>query len=158
MISKEDLLKELKKEFEKAKEEIGFDPTFEELDREFFLQDNVMSSRFISSEYSRQLCGRIVDAFNTWFNYFHDILMPNPGNMFMSTEAKIFNTKEDKEKIWSLIKKGRELTSLNVLVGLKRDKESEKKFIDESYIFWVNKFQPTLTEIMERVNSAWRKE
>lgn len=157
MIDKEKLLKELRHEFEKAKEEINFAPTFEELDNEFFLKLTICSAGFVSPDFSRQLCGRISETFNNWFNYFHDILMPNPSNMFMSTESKIFN-KEDRQKIWNLITRGRELTSLYALSGLNKNKESEKKFIDESYDFWINIFKPQLIEIMQKVNSAWKKE
>lgn len=158
MADKEKLLQELNQEFKKAKEEIGFTPTFEELENEFLLKDSVLSTGFVSTIYTRQLCGRIVDIFNSWFNYFHDILMPNPGNMFMSTESKIFNTENDKQRIWKLIKKGRTLTSLNVLIGLNKDKEQEKKLINDSYNFWINEFKPTLIEIMKTVNTAWKKE
>ena len=158
MTNKEKLLQELKQEFEKTKKEIDFIPTFEELENEFFLKDGILSTGFVSVKYSRQLCSRIVDIFNSWFNYFHDILMPNPANMFMSTESKIFNTENDKQKIWKLIKKGRALISLNVLIGLNKNKEQEKKFINQSYNFWINEFKPALIEIMKTVNTAWKKE
>ncbi|MCW8966516.1 MAG: hypothetical protein OQK82_07510 [Candidatus Pacearchaeota archaeon] len=158
MIDKEKLIKEFKEEFDKTKNEVGFSPSFEELDAEFFLILSVLSAGFVSPNFSRQLCSRIAEGFNNWFNYFHDILMPNPSNMFMSTEAKIFNSKEDKERIWSLIKKGRELTSLYALSGLKDKINLERKFIDETYEFWINVFKPSLTEIMQRVHNAWKNE
>lgn len=67
MINKQELLKELETEFSKLKKELKFSATFEELDNTFFLKDLILKEGYVSPEFSRQLCWRLVDTFNSWY-------------------------------------------------------------------------------------------
>lgn len=155
MIDKKHLLRELEEKFKEVQKELGFETSFEDLDSVFFIQDSILSSGFVSDNFSRQLCSRIVDTYNNWNNYLNNLLMPNPGFLPFQTEAKIFSSEEDKQMIWDLIKNAIRLTSMNSLVIVNKDKILEKKFIDESYNYWKSNFQPCIEKIMKRVHEAW---
>ena len=64
--------------------------------------------------------------------------------------------------IWSGVDRNYALSGIwysNVqLKYLKKDKQLEKNFIDESYDFWVNEFQPSLIWLMQTANNAWKNE
>jgi hypothetical protein len=154
---KKDLLDELKEKFEAAKKEIVFQAQFNELDEAFFIKDYILNDGYVSEEFSRQMCSRIRDTFNVWANYLHSLLMPNPQHMINMTEAKLFN-EEGRKEVWSMLKGALELTSLNTLCGLTKDKNMEAEFIDNSLKFWKEVYQPGLVQIMRKVNSGWKGE
>lgn len=158
MIDKKELIKEVEKEFNRAKEDLGFNATLEELDDAFKIFDGVVSSEFVSTSFSRQLCARILDNFMGWHNYLNGILVPNSGFLASQTEANLFNNKEDREMIWGMIKKTMEYSTTHSLIGLTKNKELEAKFIDETLAYWKGHFSPSLKMILLRANEAWKKE
>ena len=77
--------------------------------------------------------------------------------MPIQAESKPFSSKEEREKIWELIKKAMELVSRNIMIGLTKDKEEEGKFIEEAVSFWNNKFKKELIRIMKKTNKQWKE-
>jgi len=152
------LIKEVEKEFNKAKEELGFEAELNELDDAFKIFDGVVSSEFVSTSFSRQLCARILDNFMGWHNYLNGILIPNSGFLASQTEANLFNNQEDREMIWGMIKKTMEYSTTHSLIGLTKNKELEGRFIDEAFKYWKEVFSPNLKIILLRANEAWKKE
>lgn len=155
-MEKKELLKELEKKFDEAKNGLGFQATFEELENVFFLKDAILSENFVSENFSRQLCSRISDTFLNWHNYLHSLLMPNPSHMTNQTESKLFNTEVERKEIWESLKKIMYLASLNSLAGISKDKKLEAQFIDESLDFWKTNFSLKMTEILRKVNGGWK--
>lgn len=151
---KEELIKQLREKFDGAKKEIGFKSEFKEIDEIFFVTDHILSEKFVSDNFSRQMCSRIRDTFNVWNNYLHSLLMPNPQHMLNMTEAKLFSDNERKE-MWDLIKRALALNSLNTLAGLEKDLNREREFIDGSVKFWREKFKPGVLKVMKKVNKGW---
>ncbi len=151
-----ELKKQLEEEFKKTKKELKLKTTLEELDKIFYIKDNIEQIGFISNHFSRQLCGRICDTFNSWVNYFHGIVMPNPHNMISNTESQLFN-EEEKKQIIKVMNKILAHTSENVLAGLKKDRKKEAEFIDKSPELWEKTVQPQVVFIMERVNNYWKE-
>lgn len=156
MVDKEKLLKELKEKFEITKKELGFSVGFDDLDRVFHLNDMALKDGFISESFSRQMCSRIVDTFMSWNGYLHSLIFPSPGNMISMTESKLFNDNEKKE-ISKLMSESMGLVSTNTLVGITKDQEKEKWFIDNSVNFWNKIFKPGLEKIMKKINEEWLK-
>ncbi len=157
MIDKKELIKEIEKEFKKTKEELEFNATFEELEEAFRIYDGVISSEFVSTNFSRQICSRILDNYMGWHNYLNGILMPNAGFLASQTEANLFNNKEDREMIWKLIKKTMEFSTTHSLIGLTKNKELEAKYIDETLNYWNEFFDPSIKGILLRANEAWKE-
>ena len=136
------------------KTELKFKTTFDELDEIFFLQDFILSQRFVNTRLSRAIGRRISDTFMNWNNYLHSLILPNPGNLLNVTESKMF-TDNEKEDIIAVINQTMALASKHSLNGLRHDREGEAKFIDDSATFWKKTFLPKVLEVMEKVNSSW---
>ena len=153
----EELLQELKENFQKMKTELGFKSTFEEIDKIFFIKDNILGEKFVSGSLSRQICSRMAALYSNWSGYLHSLLMPNPQNILNFNESKLFDH-EEKKGISNLISVGMEIMSRNSLIGLTKDKAEEAKFIDDAVKVWNTKFEKGLIKIMQKVNSAWGEE
>ena len=82
--------------------------------------------------------------------------MPNPQNMANLAESDQFDEQEKKELI-KIMNKSFELTSRNTLIGLKKDKKQEAKFIDDGVEFWKSEFKIKLQEIMKKINNYWKE-
>lgn len=154
-LMKELLLKELKEKFNESKKKLGFKSSFEEINDIFFINDFIIYERHVSEFFSRQLCRRIVDVYNSWTGYLHGLMMPTPGNFLMMMENRMLG-EEDKKKISEIIKKILSLSSMNTLIIFNKNKKDEAKFIDESVKFWKENFQPEMKKIMEKINKGWR--
>lgn len=156
-MDKKKILKDLEENFVELKKELKFDPTFEEIEKEFSITDAVLSSGFVSENFSRQICSRIAEYYRDWHGYLNNLLLPNPSYFAGQTEAKIFNSEADKKRIWNLIEISMKFSSMYSLVGLISDKEKEKEFINEAYLSWINEFKPGLFYLMNKVYEGWKK-
>lgn len=155
-MKKEELLKELEINFERTKKELGFKMTLNDLDRVFYIRDYILKEEFVSNNFSRQLCHRIVETFMEWNSYLHSIILPNPQNILNMSESKIFD-QEEKKEIVELMKNIMEISSRNSLIGLMKDKKAESEFIDYVMKFWDEEFNPKITKMMKKVNTEWGK-
>jgi len=156
-MKKEEVLKELEKKFKEMKEELSLKIELEELNRVFFIKDFILNEGFVSENLSRQICSRITHTYSLWVNYLNGILMPNQGYMPLQIESKLFSSKEERERIWELIRKAMEITSRNSLIGLIKDKKEEGKFIEDAFHTW-NEMREELERMMEKVNKQWKEE
>lgn len=151
-----ELILEFEKEFEKMKQELGFDSSLEDLDKIFFIKDKISEEGFVSSRLDRQICGRIVETYMNWATYLHSLILPNPQNILNLSEAKVFDSEEKKE-INDLMKEAMKMGSKNTWIGLTKDKSEEAKFIDEALNKWKNNFEPKLIKIIEKIKEEWSK-
>ncbi len=158
MIDKKQIIREIEEKFKDAKKEIGFETSLENLDSAFSIKDSVLSNGFVSDNFSRQICSRIAEAYGSWVNYLNNLLIPSSGFIPFQTESKIFSSEQDRKLVWSLIRGAIQLTSLNNLINLNKDKKLEKDFIDSSYKYWVEVFSPSMEKIMQRSHEAWKKD
>lgn len=156
-MSKQELLIELKEKFEETKKELGFKSKFKEINEIFYIEDAVLQMGFVSESFSRQLCRRIVETYNSWLNYLHGLVMPTPGNIFMTMQNKMLSS-DDRNKVSEMIKKATAFNSTNNLIGLKKDKKMEASFIDDSVKLWKEYFKPELIKITEKVNKGWKED
>ena len=99
-----ELLKELENEFNNIKKDLKFKASFEEIDKVFYLKDQILKEGFVSPNLSRQITWRIVDTYTSWYNYLHNLIMPNPQSMVQLQESQGFND-EEKEKIMKVMPK-----------------------------------------------------
>ncbi len=149
-----EIIKKFEEEFEAMKKSIGFKPTFEDMDKIFFLRDFIAKEKYVSKTLSRQVAGRMVDLFGTWYGYMHSIVMPNPGSLLNMTESQAFSDGE-KQEMMQLMSKCMAQVSKNTLNGLTKDKKDEAEFIDSSVELWKKELNPKLKEIIKKVKSSW---
>ena len=155
MLNKE-LLQELNEEFERTKQELGFKASFKEIDEIFFISDFILTQKFVSKEFSRQLCWRMIETITSWNNYLHGLMMPNPGNMFNMTESKLISEKE-KNELMLIMAKGMEFSSRNNVIGITKDKVAEGKIIDEMVMYWNKELKEKLVKLKQRMVNEWTK-
>lgn len=154
-MSKE-IVKEFETAFEQLKKELKFRATLEELDEVFFLRDFVAKEGFVSSQLSRTVCRRMVDTFYSWYNYLHGLILPNPQNIWMTTESQVFNDKQ-KAEILQVMDKIMVFATQNTINSLSKNKTDESEFIDSSIEFWQKILKPLLAENLERTRNMWHK-
>ena len=92
MGTSEELLKKLRNKFEEVKKEVGFEVEYEDLNNAFQLDDYVLSLDFVSPNFSRQLCSRIVNFFQDWHHYLNNLLLPSSSYFAIQTESKLFKS------------------------------------------------------------------
>ncbi len=155
-MDKKDILKDLEKSFEEIQKELKFKSTFQDIDKIFFISDAVLREGFVSENFSRQLCSRIVETYIGWTNYLHSLIMPNPQNILNISESKVFSN-EEKEEMKTLMKKGMFLSSKSSWIGLTKDKTEEAKFIDEAVEIWKTYFGLKITKILEKIKEEWKQ-
>ena len=156
MIDKKEILRELRDKFEKAKKDLDFNLSFDELNNLFFLEDSILSIGFVAENFPRQIRFIIGNNFDKWISYLNDLLYPQSNSLTLQTEAKVFSSSDDKKLIWDLITKMMKLNSLGFFAELKNDKSLQKKFITESYDFWKKELS-SLIRIIERTHESWSK-
>jgi hypothetical protein len=153
---KKEILEELEEKFKALKEELKLKSSFEDIEGIFYVRDAVLGAGFVSENFSRQLCSRIVDTLMSWGNYLHGMILPNPQNLMNTNESKMFEEDERKEML-KLMSRVMAWVSTNTLAGLTKEKVKEKEFIDGSVGFWKNTFKPKLAEFMKKVNEKWKE-
>ena len=156
MSNREELLKELQKQFEKTKKDLGFKADLEEFDKHFFIKDLILEKGFVSENFSNQLRIRIIDVLIFWDNYLHSLVMPNPQNLFNLNESKAFN-ESDKKEIMKMMSRVAHIVARNGLVRLTRDKDEERKIIDDALKFWNEIYQPFFVRIMRKIEEHWKE-
>ena len=157
MSDKERLLKELEETFKKSQKDLGFNSSFEDLEKAFGIKDSILSVDFVSENFSRQLCSRILENYMGWYTYLNGLLVPNPNYLASQTESKVFGDEESRKNIWKLIKKIMEFSTRHSLIGFDSG-EDEAKFIDEGLDYWNTTFKPNLVGILTKVNQGWQRE
>ncbi|MBR9676336.1 hypothetical protein GOV05_04980 [Candidatus Woesearchaeota archaeon] len=148
------VLKKLSEEFEKTRKELGFKSSLDELNQVFFIKDYIEKEGFVSQDFSRQLCSRIVDTYNQWYGYLHTLVVPNPHSMFNMTESQFFGD-EEKEKIMLLMDELMNHSSKNTIIGLEKNKKEEAIFIDDSLSLWDKKIKPELLKLLKKIAKGW---
>lgn len=156
MKDKQSLLRELEEKFQEIRKDLNLKSTFEDLDSAFFIKDAILYADFVSENFSRQICSRIMDTYIGWTNYLHNLVIPNPGNILQLTESQFFN-EEDKQEILNLMTKINALISKNLLNGLTKNKFEEAKFVDASFNFWQKEFRPAMITTIERITVGWKE-
>lgn len=157
MIDKKELMRELEKDFEAEKKDLGFNLSFDEFDSNFNFRNVVLNKGFVPYYIKRGICSIIGQEYRDWYSYLNSLLLPNGSSYASQTEAKLFSSESDKKAIWALIKKCMDFSSRSSYVLLLEDKKLIAEFIDESFNYWVSEFKPRVMEIMRRVNGAWRE-
>lgn len=157
MIDKEKLKKEYENNFEKLKNELGFNVSLEDLEKEFFIFDSICEQGFLRDSLEVQICSRIVDYFRNWAGYLNNLLFPSSGNYSNQVESKLFSSEADKKEMWEIIKICMDFSSMYSFMFLSQDKNKVSRFIDDSFEVWSKKVRPYMVRIIGRVNLAWKE-
>lgn len=149
------LLRELDDKFAQLRKEQNLKTTLDEVDALFFIKDTALGAGYVSTHLAKSICNRIVDTYMSWINYLHNLIMPSSSMIFMN-ESKMLS-ESDKKDALKLISETMALVSENTVIGIKRQKQQETAFIDESVRFWNTTFKPRVSAIAEKIHSGWKK-
>ena len=154
-MDKREVLKELELAFASMKKDLGFKTSFDEINEEFSFNDFVLEMGYVRENLVLQLNSRIVDYFRNWASYLNSLMVPNPQSYPNQTESKLFNSEEDKKKMWEIIKICMRYSSMYSLAFLSKDKKLQSEFIDSAYLSWKEEIRPYMSEVIKRVYSGW---
>jgi len=155
-MKQDELLERFEKEFNVLKKNLKFKTSLEELDREFYIKDNMLRAGYVPTNLLKFITKIINDALRPLGDYLHSLIIPNPHYLPSVTESRTF-TDEEKEKFKKLISKIMELSSRNGINGIIHDTQSEGKFIDDSMVFWNKTLKPEIITVLKKVNTKWNE-
>lgn len=157
-MNKQEILQELKKQFEKTKKNIGFKSTFEEINNMSYIEDMALSHGFVSNQFSRQMINRMIDTFHGWITQLYAWIYPAPTDIIHLNESGKLSKEERKEiiemidKIMYLVRKNKRIA----FDGL--GKKEESSFIDELIKFDKKYFNPFMLKYHKKFEKIWKCE
>lgn len=154
MVNKQELLNELDEKFKAIKKKLKLKYGLEDFDKIFLIKDMSLQQGFVNERLSRAICGRIVNAYESWANYIHNILMPPPGSLIYMSENQAF-TKQEKDDLMTLMTKILAFTTINPWIGQTSDEKAESKFMNDSIRLWHEFFSPKFAELSAKINRYW---
>ncbi|MFP4656121.1 MAG: hypothetical protein ACLFNK_00910 [Candidatus Woesearchaeota archaeon] len=153
---KEKLMEELEEEFNRVKDELGFETSLDELDKSFFIRDMVLAYGFVPPSFISTISHRIKDRFYQHVSQIHRMLVPSPYSMMESAEHDMLSDDEKKE-LDILMKRYLQKTVECGLVLMKDDKDGQAKFIDGSFSLYKETL-PIMIRYQEKTNELWKDE
>lgn len=159
-MDKQKLLEELKEKFRRLKKQTGFKSKFEEINTISFIEDMILSTGFVSEQFSRQLINRMVETHFSWIPQLHSWLMPSPYDLANSNESKKLSDKE-KQEIKELISRIIYFVRKNKRIGIEKNSQNpikeEGEFIDEIVEFDKKEFSPLIIKLHKKFEKAWKE-
>jgi len=157
-INKDELLKELRKQFDLTKERLGFKANFEEINEMSYIEDMVLSQGFVSNQFSRQMINRMMETFYSWLSEIYAWVYPQPMDIIHIFESKKLSEDEKKEfllmidRIMYLFRKNKRIAFKGLI------QKEEGAFVDELVEFGKKYFNPFMLKYHEKFEKAWEAE
>lgn len=156
-MEKEELLKELRKQFDLTKERLKFKATFDEINSSSYIEDMVLADKFVSNQFSRQMINRMVEGPYSWLNDLYGWLYPPPTDLIHLNEGKSL-TQEERKEVLEMLELIIYLFRKNKRIAFQGlDPEEEGKFVDELVEFKKTKFTPFMTKYHLKMEAIWKK-
>lgn len=153
--SNRELLRELKSAFDRFKKDYDFFMDFEDFDRAYGIGDHVMNMGYIPQNLPRFIVMKLIDAYNSWLSYLHNVIMPNPNSMISHEESSIF-ADDEKKDLMEMIKKLQYHVSIGFGFGLGDDKQVVNDFLEATKRFYPD-FLKNKRETIQKSQEHWRK-
>lgn len=157
-MNKQEILKELREQFDLTKKKIGFKATFEEINDIFYIEDMVLAYGFVSNQFSRQMINRIIDTFHSWMGEIYSWIYPGQMDVVHLHETKDLSKEEKKElslmidRIMYLVRKNKRIAFKGLIP------EEEGEFVDELVEFDKEYFKPFMLKYHEKFEKSWKEE
>jgi|GEM_PF-2752053 len=154
-MSKEEILQELRKQFDLTKKRLGFKSTFEEINEMSYIEDMALSQGFVSNQFSRQMINRMIETFYGWLGEIYSWVCPQPMDFIHLNESKKLS-KEEREEFLLMIDRIMYLVRKNKRIAFKGlIKKEEADFIDELVEFNKKYFKPFMLKYLEKFEGIW---
>lgn len=157
MTDNDKLIQDFKDQYENFKKSNETKVSFEDLDKEFKIENYVKRAGYISKPVGNGIIYIIADTFAGWNGYLNRLLFPAPSAIIDHTENSFFDDNKKKE-IELTIKKIMKNLSQKTRTLLEQNEKLNSKYIDETYNLWITELKPFFIEIMSKVESGWTME
>ena len=157
-MKKQEILEELRKQFDLIKDQLEFKSSFEEINEISYIEDMALSQGFVSNQFSRQMINRMVETFNSWLGEIYSWLYPGQMDIIHMHENKNLSQEEKKEflgmidKIMYLIRKNKRIAFKGLI------EKEEADFIDELVEFDKKEFNPFMLKYHDKFEKVWENE
>lgn len=157
-MEKEQLLQELKEQFDSTKKQLGFKSSYKEINEMSYIEDLILAGGYVSNQFSRQLINRMVETFHSWINSLYSWIYPAPMDIVHMNESKKLSKEERKEmlfmidRIMYLVRKNKRIA----FGGLIKNEEAD--FIDELVEFNKKYFSPFMLKYNKKFEDLWKEE
>jgi hypothetical protein len=155
-MDKEKLLRELRVQFDKTKERLGFKASFDDINKLCYIEDMALSDGFVSNQFSRQMINRMIETFYGWVGEMYAWLYPAPMDIIHMHESKALSD-EEKQEIMEMIERIMYLVRKNKRIAFEGLIE-EGKFVDELVEFGRENFKPFMLKYHKKFESFWKEE
>jgi hypothetical protein len=156
-MEKEELLKELRKQFNLTKEKLKFKATFDEINEVSYIEDMALSQGFVSNQFSRQMINRMIDGPYSWLNDLYGWLYPPPTDLIHLNEGKSL-TQEERKEVLEMLELIIHLFRKNKRIAFEGlNPEEEGRFVDELVEFKKTKFLPFMAKYHIKMENLWKK-
>jgi hypothetical protein len=156
-MEKEELLKELRKQFDLTKEKLKFKTSFEDINALSYIEDMVLSEKAVSNQFSRQLINRMIDGPFSWINELYSWLYPAPTDIIRLNEGKTL-TQDERKEIHQIIEKIMYFARKNKRMAFEGLEDNEEgRFVDEIMDFKQKMFKPFMAKYLKRFENLWDK-
>ena len=155
-MDKEKLIKELKESFEKTKKDLKFKASFKEINDMCGLEDFILSQRFVSNNFSKQMIHKMVETLYSWISNLHSWILPQSYDAIFSNECKQIS-QEEKNEIYSVIGKIMYFIRKSKRIDFQENKTEEGRIVDELIEFNKNIFVPFMIKYNLKFEEFWMK-
>lgn len=147
--------KELIEKYDALRKEHNL-PSWEEVDKEFFLSFAIAAWNDIPENTPIYVLNRMMDYCNSWINYCHLLINGSPQSMIFMREAEFFNDEEKRELI-SVMTSFTLLSRKQTLINLYDNSTKTAAFIKEVYDTW-KELKPVILKFAEKSYAKWTEE
>jgi hypothetical protein len=157
-MEKDELIKELRKKFDETKKHLRFKATYSEINDLCFIEDMVLSSGYVSNQFSRQLITRMIETFYSWINEIYMWVYPNHMDMIHINENRKLS-QEDKKEILAIIDRIMYFLRKNKRIAFAGNSVKEEgEIIDEMMEFNKKQFTPMMFKFNKKFEELWKEE
>ena len=149
-----ELLAELRTSYDKIISEHGLQVSYEEYESLYGLQDAILKDGHMPYNLTLYISWRASEYLYSWYNYFHNILMPQPSSILHMEESSYVSEEHknvirvEMRKIMAVARK------VNIALALK-DNKMAADAINELTILWKESTKEIALSTLNMVKDGW---
>ncbi len=157
-MKKQEILEELKKQFELTKKKLNFKASYDEINNMSYIEDMALSQGFVSNQFPRQMINRIVETFYGWVGEIYSWIYTPQMDLIHGHEGKRLSEQEKKEllnmidRIMYLVRKNKRIAFQGLI------EKQEGEFVDELVEFDKKYFNPFMLKYHKKFENIWKQE
>jgi len=156
MVNKKELFVELDEKFSETKEKLGFKASLDDIDGVYFVRDMILDCGYVSDDFARQMCGRMVSTYYSWVGQFQAWLTPGMGSVINHNEVKSLD-EADIESVKALTHRAMYFFRADKVTGVNHDWKKMGELVDEM-VDGQKDFFEKLAVLLDKVAIGWKED